>query len=153
MMKTTSMGALKCIGFAAVLLSALQAHAETPADRSYETYRCVVLGDNSACHPPTLPASLNRIAPGPYARYLMTVDGMDEADALAAARSIGEEPTRQPTMAHAPQPVVPGSYARYLMTVDGMDEADALAAAHAIGEEPTRQPTTAQASGADSHPE
>jgi len=101
MTKTTSMGALKCIGFAVVLLSTLQAHAETRVDRSYETYRCVVLGDDSACHPQALPATPNRIVPGSYARYLMTVDGMVEADALAAARSIGEEPTRQPTTARA----------------------------------------------------
>src|SRR6267143_2648066 len=110
MMKITSMNALKGLGFAVVLLSALQAHAETQNDRSYETYRCVVLGDNSACHPKASPATADRIVPGSYARYLMTIDGMDEANALAAARTIGEDPAQQPTTAPAPSSV-PGSYA------------------------------------------
>ena len=162
MMKITSMNALKGLGFAVVLLSALQAHAETQGDRSYETYRCVVLGDNSACHPKTSAETGDRIVPGSYARYLMTIDGMDEANALAAARAIGEEPAQQPTTALAPQSVVPGSYARYLMVVDGMDEADALTAARDMGEQPTPQMATTQApqhpsaygqaSGAESHP-
>jgi len=162
MMKITSMNALKGLGFAVVLLSALQAHAETQNDRSYETYRCVVLGDNSACHPKTSAPTGDRIVPGSYARYLMTIDGMDEADALAAARAIGEDPAQHPTTALAPSSVAPGSYARYLMIVDGMDEADALAAARDMGEKPTPQMATAQApqhssadgeaSGAESHP-
>src|SRR5882672_4767688 len=103
MMKITSMNALKGLGFAVVLLSALQAHAETQSDRSYETYRCVVLGDNSACHPKTSAPTSDRIVPGSYARYLMIVDGMDEADALAAARDMGEKPTPQMATAQASQ--------------------------------------------------
>jgi hypothetical protein len=160
MMKITSTGALKGVGFAVVLLSALQAHAATRTDSSYETYRCVVLGDDSACHPQEFPATPNRIVPGSYARYLIH-NGMGEADALAAASAIGEEPTRQPATAEPPERIVPGSYARYLIH-NGMGEADALAAARAIGEEPTRQVATVQApphpsayeqaSGADSHP-
>ncbi len=161
-MKITSMNALKGFGFAVVLLSALQAHAQTQSDRSYETYRCVVLGDNSACHPKTSAPTGDRILPGSYARYLMTIDGMDEADALAAARAIGEDPTEHPTIALAPSSVVPSSYAKYLMVVDGMDEADALAAARDTGEQATPHMATpqapqhpsayGQASGAESHP-
>ena len=142
MRKITSTGALRRVGFAVVLLSAFHAHGATQTDSSYEKYRCVVLGDNSACHPQESTASPNPIVPGPYAKYLI-INGMDQADALAAGSAIGEVPTRQPA-AEAPERLVPGSYARYLIH-NGMGEADALAAARAIGEEPTRQLPTVEA--------
>jgi hypothetical protein len=141
MRRITSTGALRRIGLAVVLLGALQAHAATQTDRSYENYRCAVLGVDSACRPLDSTANPDRIVPGSYARYLIN-NGTGEAAALAAAGAIGEQPTRQP--AAAQERIVPGSYATYLM-INGMGEAAALTAAKAIGEEPTRQLSTVEA--------
>jgi hypothetical protein len=71
-------------------------------DSSYEKYRCVVLGADSACRPQKVSANRYRLAPGSYAAYLME-NGMDQTQALAAARAIGEEPTWLLTKVEPPQ--------------------------------------------------
>ena len=64
-MKIPSTRALKPVGFAVLLFGALQAHGATQADTqadnnySYERYRCVVLGDTSACHSREAPIDLS----------------------------------------------------------------------------------------------
>jgi hypothetical protein len=74
-----------------------KSHIKAENDQSYAKYRCVVLGDESACRPQTVVTSPYRLVPGPYATYLMERDGMDEAQALAQARGIGEEPKWEST--------------------------------------------------------
>ena len=71
-------------------------------DRAYEKYRCVVLGDDAACHAPKVSASRYRLVPGDYAAHLME-NGMDQTQALAEARAFGEEPTWRLTAAEPPQ--------------------------------------------------
>jgi hypothetical protein len=68
-----------------------------PASASEDVYRCRVLGDRGACE--RLPASadadvVTRLVPGSYARYLMYL-GRPVEQAIAEARTIGEEPTLQ----------------------------------------------------------
>lgn len=83
-------------------LDATRGYGATAANDSYETYRCAVLGDSTACQPKTAYAPSYRLVPGSYARYLIH-NGMPEADALTAAHSAGELAAWQAT-AEVPQP-------------------------------------------------
>lgn len=56
-----------------------------------------------------------------YARYLMVVDGMRQADAVVKARNY---PTSNSLKLEAPRNT--GSYARYLMLIDGLRYEDAI---------------------------
>ena len=95
MMKITPTGMLKRVSLAAVLLGVLQACGAAEPDNSYDRYRCIVGGDESACHSQQSEAGPERLVPGSYAQYLIH-NGMGEAKALAEAMTIGEEPTLQP---------------------------------------------------------
>jgi len=71
--------------------------AATPAlaDNGANVYNCRVLADSSACE--KLPAQtgsemVTHVEPGSYARYLINM-GRSTEQAIAEARSIGEEPS------------------------------------------------------------
>jgi hypothetical protein len=70
---------------------------------------------------------------GPYATYLMSVDGMSREQALKAARVIDGHRAVVPELAveHAPAGAQPGPYASYLMHI-GMAREDALKSASMI---------------------
>jgi hypothetical protein len=64
----------------------------------HRTYRCTVLGESAACPPATVAPpvqTIERIEPGPYARYLMIRLGRDRDAALAEAARVGEYPVRR----------------------------------------------------------
>jgi hypothetical protein len=71
---------------------------EPVGDPGYRAYRCVVLGDSSACIKTASPPEMfveERIEIGPYARYLMSQRGLSRDAASEQASTIGEYPVRR----------------------------------------------------------
>ena len=92
-MSNSIIGYLLPLGGAALL--SFGAVAPAMADDGATTYNCRVLGDRSACEQLPAPAGremVTQVEPGSYARYLINM-GRSTEQAIAEARSIGEQPT------------------------------------------------------------
>ena len=76
--------------FAVAAVSAIAAPA---ANAGHDTYRRVVLGDTPVAKAAAQPAQ-TRVVPGPYAAHLIYL-GIDRDQAVARARSVGEQATLQ----------------------------------------------------------
>jgi hypothetical protein len=73
------------------------ATAQGEQDSGYQTYQCVVLGDNAACPAPATQSLVRleeRIELGPIAQYNVHL-GMNRDAAIELARKGGEHPTRR----------------------------------------------------------
>ena len=108
---------------AGALLAAAAALASRPAlaveDPAWQSYRCVVLGQSTACRPPSVePAERieETTTPGPYARYLIHV-GQEAGRAIATARAIGEQPQHLTLRVTTRPLTAEESYERYLGTL------------------------------------
>ena len=79
---------------ALVASAAASAQGGAPSSADHLKYRCIVLGELSAC-PWNRPAAkpTGDAVPGPYAQYLID-KGVPRDEALNAAKAIGEAPVR-----------------------------------------------------------
>jgi hypothetical protein len=78
-----------------VASAAANAQGGAPSAADHLKYRCIVLGELSACpwnRPAAKPAG--DAVPGPYAQYLID-KGVARDEALNAAKAIGEAPVRE----------------------------------------------------------
>lgn len=84
---------LRGAALAGALVAAVGAQAQggAPSSADQLKYRCVVLGEMSAC-PWNRPAK--DAVPGPYAQYLID-KGVPRDEALKAARGVGEAPVQE----------------------------------------------------------
>lgn len=102
-------------------------------DPTYASYRRVVLGNSSDAMPALAEAAHESglWVPGPYARYLIQVNGMSTTEALARAQSIGESPTFVANDARRPARQF-SSYQQYQRVVLGRSDADIDASGAAL---------------------
>lgn len=85
---------LRSAAIAGVTLAAssvIHAQGGAPTSADQLKYRCIVLGELSACPWNAPAAAKDGTVPGPYARYLID-KGVARDEAIAQAKAIGEEP-------------------------------------------------------------
>ena len=82
---------------AATLVVALSGFSMQANAGDESTYRRVVLGQSDLVSQPAAQEAQGavKLVPGSYARYLITVNGKSEAQAIAQARDAGEHPDVQ----------------------------------------------------------
>lgn len=101
---------------AAMLATQHAAMAQGELTGGEKTYRCVVLGETSACPAPMPQRSAwieERVEPGPVAKHYMYL-GMDRDDAIAQAGEQGEQPVRRLVRMSMPEMSGAEKYARVL---------------------------------------
>ena len=90
---------LRSAAVAGALIASTASFAQggAPSAADHLKYRCIVLGELSAC-PWNQKDAQAKDVPGPYAKYLID-KGVAREEALAAAKAVGEEPVRrEPTL-------------------------------------------------------
>lgn len=90
------------IAIAGVFVASAAAHAQggAPSSADHLKYRCIVLGEQSACSWNRSVKLSGDAVPGPYAQYLID-KGVPRDEALNAAKAIGEAPVQDAAPAAA----------------------------------------------------
>ena len=86
---------LRGAALAGIFVASAASHAQggAPSSADHLKYRCIVLGETSACPWNSEAKDAQGAVPGPYAKYLID-KGVPRDEALSAAKAIGEEPVR-----------------------------------------------------------